>query len=247
MPEDRSVLERAARPPDRQWEYGDGADRVGDIYLPVPGTGQGVPVILVHGGYWRPEYDRTHLRPMATACAAEGHPTLLLGYSRVPGDPDAAVADLRRGVAAAGAALPGGRPVLVGHSAGGHLALVLAADPGIRALGCLALAPVADLRDADRLDLDDGAVRAFLGGPAHHRTDLDPVRLPPPSIPVTVLHGEADTLVPPHLSDAYCGVTGSRLVALPGMGHFEVIDPLSAAWPAVMAELATLAGAAGIE
>ena len=241
------MLERDARPPDRQWRYGDGSDRVGDVYLPAPGTGDGVPVVLVHGGYWRPEYDRTHLRPMAAACADAGHPTLLLGYSRVPGDPDAAVADLRRGVAAAGEALPGGRPVLVGHSAGGHLALVLAADPGSRARGCLALAPVADLRDADRLDLDDGAVRDFLGVAAHHRSDLDPVRLPPPAIPVTVLHGDADTLVPPHLSEAYCRATGSRLVTLPGSAHFEVIDPLSTAWPVVMAELATLAGAAGIE
>ena len=241
------MLERPARTPDLQWEYGDGPDRVGDVYLPAPGAGDGVPVVLVHGGYWRPEYDRAHLRPMAAACADAGHPTLLLGYSRVPGDPDAAVTDLRRGVAAAGEALPGGRPVLVGHSAGGHLALVLAADPQTRARGCLALAPVADLRDADRLDLDGGAVREFLGAAAQHRTDLDPVRLPPPAIPVTVLHGDADTLVPPHLSDAYCRATGSRLVALPGIAHFAVIDPLSAAWPAVMAELATLAGASGIE
>ena len=241
------MLDRSARPPDRQWAYGDGTDQVGDVYLPAPGADLGVPVILVHGGYWRPEYDRTHLRPMAAACAAAGHPTLLLGYSRVPGDPDAAVADLRRGVATAGEALPGGPPVLVGHSAGGHLALVLAADSGIRARGCLALAPVADLRDADRLDLDGGAVRDFLGGGAHQRTDLDPVRLPPPAIPVAVLHGDADTLVPPHLSDTYCRATGSRLVPLPGVGHFEVIDPLSTAWPVVMAELATLAGATGIE
>ena len=245
------MLERSSRPPDRQWAYGDGSDQVGDLYLPSyppsAGTGDRVPVILVHGGFWRPEYDRTHLRPMAAACAEAGHPTLLLGYSRVPGDPDAAVADLRRGVAAAHEALPGGPPVLIGHSAGGHLALVLAADPGIRARGCLALAPVADLRDAERLDLDGGGVRDFLGGSAHHRVDLDPVRLPPPTVPVAVIHGDADSLVPPHLSDAYCRLTGSRLVALPGIGHFEVIDPLSAAWPTVMAELATLAGAAGIE
>lgn len=247
MPEDRSVLDRSARPPDRHWPYGAGADQAGDLYLPGSGTPVGGPVVLVHGGYWRPEYDRTHLRPMAAACADAGHPTLLLGYSRVPGDPDAAVDDLRRALAAAVDVLPGGRPVLVGHSAGGHLALVLAADPAVPARGCLALAPVADLQEADRLDLDDGAVRAFLGGAADDRADLDPVRLPTPAVPVTIVHGDADTLVPTHLSTAYCRASGSRLVVLPGIAHFEVIDPLSSAWPTVMAELATLTGPAGIE
>lgn len=241
------MLDRGARKPDRVWAYGTAPDQAADLYLPNEAALVGAPVVLVHGGYWRPEYDRTHLRPMAAACAALGHPTLLVGYSRMPGDPDAAIGDLRRALASAHEVLPGGRPVLVGHSAGGHLALVLAADRAIPARGCLALAPVADLREADRLDLDAGAVRAFLGGTADGRPDLDPVRLPMPRIPVTVVQGQADSLVPPHLSAAYCVATGSRLLALPGIGHFAVIDPLSTAWPAVMAELATLAGAAGIE
>jgi acetyl esterase/lipase len=247
MSEDRSVLGRAARTADRVWRYGAGPDRVADLFLPPNGNGGRVPVVLVHGGYWRPEYDRVHLRPMAEALAAAGHPALLVGYSRIPGDPDATVADLRLALAGASAVLPGPAPVLVGHSAGGHLALVLAADPDTPALACLALAPVADLVEAERLDLDDGAARAFLGGEAAQRPDLDPRRLPIPRIPVTVVHGEADTLVPPALSAAYARTTGARHVRLAGTGHFEVIDPASAAWPAVMAELSALTAAAGIE
>ena len=56
-------------------------------------------------------------------------------------------------------------PVLVGHSAGGHLALyVRGARAPARSAGVLALAPVADLAEAYGLDLDAGAVAALLGG-----------------------------------------------------------------------------------
>lgn len=246
MAEDRSVLSRSAPEPTRTWRYGDRPDQVADIYLPRDDA-TGTPVLLIHGGYWRPEYDRTHLRPMAAGLAAAGHPTVLTGYARVPGDPDAAVADLRLSVTALSAGTGLSSPVLVGHSAGGHLALVLAADRALPVRACLALAPVADLSEADRLDLDAGAVREFLGGAAHHRPDLDPVRLDPPAVPVTVIHGEADTLVPPALSAAYAAATGARLVPLPGIAHFEVIDPESTAWPVVLAELRATAAAAGIE
>jgi acetyl esterase/lipase len=200
----------------------------------------------VHGGFWRTEYDRAHLRPMASALAALGHPTVLLEYSRVPGDPDTGVADLR----AALAALPGllGRPpVLVGHSAGGQLALLSATWPDTAVRGCLALSPVADLELADHLDLDAGAVRAYLGHPAKDRPDLDPARLPAPRVPVTVLHGESDDLVPIAVSEAYCAATGTPLRRLPGTGHFALIDPTSAAWSVVLAELRALGDGGGIE
>ena len=241
------MLDRPARAADRVWRYGEGHDRVADVYWPPTGSAGRAPVVLVHGGYWRPEYDRTHLRPMAEALAAAGHPVLLVGYSRIPGTPDATLADLRCALADAAQVLRGRPPVLVGHSAGGHLALVLAADPGTTAAACLALAPVADLCEAERLALDDGAARAFLGTAAAERPDLDPRRLTAPRIPVTVVHGEADTLVPPALSAGYAHATGARHVPLPGTGHFEVIDPASDAWSTVIAELSALAAAAGIE
>ena len=253
MPEDRSVLDRAAPSPTSTWRFGSGPDQVADIYLPesrsdsqADGTGT-TSVLLVHGGYWRPEYDRTHLRPMAAALAAIGFRTVLAGYARVPGDPDAALADLRTALARIAEVTDDDAPVLVGHSAGGHLALVLAGDAAAPVRGCLALAPVADLREADRLDLDGGAVRAFLGKPAHARPDLDPMRLPIPSVPVTVVHGDADSLVPADLARRYCARSGSRLVELPGTGHFEVIDPLSTAWPVILTELTTLGRPPGIE
>lgn len=226
------MLTRRVRQPDALWRYGQGPDHVADHY---EGPGGRSPIVLVHGGFWRPDYDRTHLRPLAAALADRGHPVLSVEYRRVPGDPDAAVADLL----AALDAVPWPDPIVVGHSAGGHLALVLAGRRGLR---CLALAPVADLRMAEALDLDAGAVRDFLGGPAHSRADLDPAVGGPAPAPAAVLHGDLDDLVPSSVSRSYADATGTRIVLLPGAGHFAVIDPESRAWLPVLAELDRLAG-----
>jgi pimeloyl-ACP methyl ester carboxylesterase len=135
--------------------------------------------------------------------------------------------------------------VLVGHSAGGHLALLAADHQAV--IGCLALAPVADLQMAADLDLDDGAALAFLGCPPADRADLDPARCPAPSVPTTVVHGVEDSLVPVTMSESYCADRSARLVLLPAIAHFEVIDPQSAGWRSVMAELAALVPPVGIE
>src|SRR5262249_59742106 len=62
-----------------------------------------------------------------------------------------------------------GRPVLMGHSAGGHLALFAGRRVGRAATrGVVALAPVADLHEAYRLSLGGGAVAPPLGGGPGH-------------------------------------------------------------------------------
>ena len=63
----------------------------------------------------------------------------------------------------------------------------------------------------------------------------DPAALPPPAVPVTLVHGTADDQVPVGMSRAF---PAGRLVEIPGAGHFDLIDPESPAWPRVMAALA---------
>ncbi|MDH6115099.1 acetyl esterase/lipase [Kitasatospora sp. MAP12-15] len=241
--EDRSVLTRPAPAPDLTLRYGPAADQVADAW---PGDGRAAHrplAVLVHGGFWRPDYDRTHARPMAGALRDAGWTVLSVEYRRCPGQPDLMTAD----VAAALAALPAlltphnGSVVLLGHSAGGHLALWSAAAAPTPALaGVIALAPVADLALADQLRLDNGAVADFLGGPAEERPDLDPVRLDTPSVPVVIVHGSEDEVVPPKLADSYLAAhPATRLERVAGAGHFALIDPLSAAWPVLLATLAT--------
>jgi acetyl esterase/lipase len=214
--EDRSILGLSAPEPSAE------------LYLPA---GERVGrVALVHGGFWRPAYDRVHLRPMAAALRDAGWEVVSVEYRRVPGDPDVTVSDVRETLEAV-------KPdVVAGHSAGGHLALWAAATIGLKAV---ALAPVADLRMAEELNLDGGAVKAFLGAAAEERADLDPARLGDPG--AVLIHGEQDSLVPIGLSRSYAAARpASRLVELPGTAHFELIDPRADAWPVVIQELQRL-------
>jgi acetyl esterase/lipase len=207
--------------PDRTERYGEHPSQVVDRY-----EGPGPRVTVLHGGFWREEYDRTHLYPFAGALARAGHAVDLVEYRRVGGgggwpataeDVDAALD------------LLGGPPhVLLGHSAGGQLAL-WAAWRRERAANArvLAVAPVADLRRAHELGLSAGAVAGFLGGPGAVGAllpEADPMRLFP-RVPVEILHGTADRDVPVELSRRYAGDWGARLHLLPGTGHFAPLTP----------------------
>jgi pimeloyl-ACP methyl ester carboxylesterase len=132
--------------------------------------------------------------------------------------------------------------VLMGHSAGGQLALWAAATLNpVRLRGTLALAPVADLLMADRLGLDDSAVQDFIGSGV--RNDLDPVHLPAPIAPVAIVHGTMDKRVPVSVSESYLSAhPTARLTRVEGAGHYEVIDPLTDAYHWVTAELTRFTG-----
>ncbi|TYP88917.1 alpha/beta hydrolase family protein [Blastococcus xanthinilyticus] len=253
-PEDRSVLTRPASAPDEVLRHGPDAEQVADVRLARGPAGDRPVVVLVHGGFWRPEYDRAHLGPMAEALAAAGWPTVTPEYRRVPGHPGLAVQDVLaavRAVAGRPDLTRGRRVLLAGHSAGGHLALLAAAlltaavpEPAEAPAGVLALAPVADLVRAQELGLDGDAVVAFLGGDAATRPDLDPARLPAPAGAVRILHGDGDGVVPAEVSRSYARRhPAAVLTEVPG-GHFAVIDPRSAAWPAVLGALEDLAAGA---
>lgn len=245
-PEDRSVLGLPAPGPDIDLRYGDHPDHVVDVSFGGPGAGGRPLVVFVHGGFWRPAYDRVHARPLAAALAGAGWTTAAIEYRRVPGRPDGTVDDVAAAIRflAGAPELQGrsdGRLVLAGHSAGGHLVLHAAVGlPFPELAGVVALAPVADLTLAEELALDGDAVRAFLGRSAADRPDLDPARQPAPATAVTLVHGTDDAVVPLAVSRSYAAAhPASRLVEVDG-GHFVVIDPRSTAWPEVLAALAAL-------
>jgi acetyl esterase/lipase len=150
--------------------------------------------------------------------------------------------------------------LLAGHSAGGHLALwaagrhLLGPDSGwhanTRARGVVALAGVSGLADCYNQRLGNGAAGALMGGgpdrfPQRYQA-ADPVALLPLGCPVRLVHGSLDDAVPPAMSRGYAALgraagDDTRLVELPGASHFDVIDPLSPAWPPVMAAFNDLA------
>lgn len=252
----RSVLSRPAPPPQATLRYGPLPDQVADLRLPRRPPEHPVPlVVVVHGGFWRAAYDRAHTAPLADDLAARGHPVAQLEYRRTgqpgggwPGtfdDVAAGIAALPRLAVAAGAPVDPGPPVLLGHSAGGQLVLWYAAGNPVR--GVLALAPVADLALAYRLDLDGGAVADLLGGGPEQRPQryarVDPARLPAPPAPTVIIHGTRDRQVPIELSRSYQAATGGRArLVEPAVDHFAVIDPQAAAWPTVVAALRSAFG-----
>jgi acetyl esterase/lipase len=225
--------------------YGSHPDHIADVRYGAAGATERPLILLIHGGFWRPQYDRTHTGPMAEAIADAGFTVASVEYRRVPGDPDKTLGD----VSAALAELPtllgnhNGKVVLIGHSAGGHLVLWLSAVRRSPALhGALALAPAADLQLAHDLNLGDGAVALFLGAAPSTRKDVDPKQLPSPKTPTTILHGEKDVVVRLAVSGSYVATHPQvKLVRVAGVGHFAPIDPLSSTWPAVMSELEALA------
>jgi acetyl esterase/lipase len=183
--------------------------------------------------------------------------------------PDAAAATAGTDRAAPGlpgAGLPDLRPiVLAGHSAGGHLALWAAArhllpngsrrrQPFGKNKGVIALAPASDLAACHEARLDDDAAGDLIGGPPERYPErwaqADPARLLPLGVPVRIVHGTRDEQVPCGMSRGYVARAraagdDATLDELPGCGHFELIDPRSAAWPAVLAAFRAVAPVPG--
>ena len=242
--EDRSVLSRGALPPDHSVAYGADPAQIMEVRIGREPASQRPLVVLIHGGFWRPDIDRVHMRVMADALAEAGWTTVLPEYARVARDPAPTLADLTLLLdhVAGKVAHHNGKVILVGHSAGGHLALWAAAT-GIclQLAGTLALAPAADLLLAHELGLGNGAVSRFLGADPVSRPDIDPRQLAAPVTAATIVHGIDDETVPLVVSESYAAAHPQvRLRTLPGAGHFEVIDPLAPAWSTVVAELARL-------
>lgn len=241
--------------------YGPQPDQVAEITVPDAVAGPLPLVLLLHGGVWREPYDRVHVRPVAAALAASGVVVANVDYRRVDGaggwpatfeDVAAATDTLPGLVEAAGLAdVDRGAVVLVGHSAGGHLALWSAlrhrlpeGAPGRRATppdvaGVVALGAVVALTAFHASSDDAPTVERLMGGspadiPDRYRM-ADPTLLGAPACRTILVHGTDDEAVPVATARDYAtahpGVV--ELVELPGVGHFPVIDPASAAWPAV--------------
>jgi len=233
-----SILELPRDTSGRRIAYGDDPNQFGELYL--PGTSGPHPVVIfIHGGFWRAKYDLTHASHLCAAIAKSGCAVWSLEYRRVgqpgggyPGTLDDVRAGARHVAQISG--LDHRRVVVAGHSAGGHLALWLAAQEAIELRGVVGLAAVCDLRRARELNLGKGAVDAFLGG-IDHDSLASPIELLPMRVPQRLLHGTADDVVPIELSERFARASkNSQLIALPAVGHFELIDPRSPEWPTVL-------------
>jgi dienelactone hydrolase len=263
------VSDEADLLPDAVLRYADHDDGLLDVHLPrtpratatadsvcrearlaVPGGAtRGVVVLLVHGGFWKAAWDRRHTRPMARALADEGFVVATPEYRRVgPGGTGGwprTGEDVRRAADRLPELLEGiGVQVaelrVTGHSAGGHLALWLAAT-GLPVERTVALAPVGDLRAAIERRLGDDAVLGLLGDQDVDAalSGADPMALlsERPAVEVHLVHGVRDDVVPVELSRGLVARhPWVRLHETTG-AHFEVIEPGTPDWSEVLQAL----------
>jgi acetyl esterase/lipase len=226
--------------------YGSDPSQWADLYRPA-GTPRGV-VVVVHGGFWKAQYDASLGEPLARALVAEGWAAWNLEYRRVGdgGGVPATLDDVAAGIdALAGTGLDLSTVLALGHSAGGHLAVWAAGRSGARVplTGAVSQAGVLDLRAAADEGLGGGAVEAFVGGPLD--ATVDPLQQVPLGVPVRCIHGRSDTNVPLSQSQSYVAAAtaagaDATLTEVDG-DHFVLIDPSSDVWRTQLDLLADLA------
>jgi acetyl esterase/lipase len=242
----------------RRIHYGAGPHQWGDLHLP-PTPLRGV-VVVIHGGFWKPEYDAGLGEPLARDLAERGWAAYNLEYRRVGHGGGArgrsdTLDDVAAGIDAL-ADVPGlavGTVVTLGHSAGGQLATWAAARQRfarwspvlVPVTAVISQAGVLDLVRAHEEALGDGAVARFMGGPpSEGYADADPQQQVPLGVPVWCVHGRADDVVPPHHSSDYVAATAAaggtaQLVEVDG-DHFSVNDVGAPAWARIVEILDSL-------
>ena len=179
---------------------------------------------MFHGGYWQSTYNLTHTGHMCIALAEQGIATWNVEYRcvGVPGGGWPAARDDVQLAVELAQSLHHNDLVLVGHSAGGQLALWAGKDAG---LPVVALAPVSDVRDAVERRGAESAPGQFMA--PEDFADGSPIELLPLGVPQIVIHGAEDDSVPYAMSERYVTAAGgeAELVSLENAGHFEPIDP----------------------
>jgi acetyl esterase/lipase len=258
--------------PDHRLTYGADSNQFGELRLPR-GRGPHPVVVLVHGGCFKADYASLRdLAGFAAALTADGIATWNVEYRRLgqpgggwPGtylDVGRAVDHLR--TLATQHALDLDRVVVVGHSAGGHLAHWTAtrgrqpADGPLRVADPIPLRGVVNL--AGPIDLTaniegyqtlcrDSVITSLMGGtpatvPAHY-AQASPIRMLPLGVPQVVVTGSHEEFVPLPLVRAYESAArragdSVRVVLIEGAGHFEIATPRAFTWPRVRAAVRAL-------
>lgn len=252
-PEDLRADPQEQQMPERL-THGDDPSQWADLRRPG-GTSRGV-VVIIHGGFWKAEYDASLGEPLAADLTARGWTTLNVEYRRVGngGGFPHTFDDVHAAIEAlAGTDVDTTTVVTLGHSAGGHLATWAAArgrfgrwPTTVAVTHVVSQAGVVDLTTAYDQDLGDCAVEALMGSAPDSRDYelADPMRHVPLDVPAWMVHAADDPVVPISQSRDYVAAAreagaAAELVEVEG-GHFGVIEVGSPAWTDIVAVLDTL-------
>ena len=260
------MLDILERPPprfDKRVNYGPGPQHFAELRFPK-GQGPFPFLFVVHGGFWQSAYDLSHIGHLCAAFTREGIVTCNIEYRRLGnsgGGWPGTFQDISLGtdhileIFSSDPRVDMSRTAVIGHSAGGHLALWLASRQRIpetsplhsarkHHLGsAVSLAGVCDLRMAWKQRLGHGVVAKLMGGtPDQHPDRYDagsPIELLPSGTRQVLIHGLVDDVVPVSQSEKFverAEQTGEKpsFIKLDHFGHFELIDPESDAWSTVV-------------
>jgi acetyl esterase/lipase len=261
-----------SKPADFRSSYGPDADQFGELRVPSS-AGPHPVAILIHGGCWKAEYSTLRdLAPMADALKAKGIATWNIEYRRLSqpgGGWPGTYLDVGKGVdylrsIARQHQLDLTRVILVGHSAGGHLAMWAAArsrlsvgsplyvnDP-LPIQGVVDLAGTADMEafiPFEQHGCGGSVVEQLLGGKPsdvpEHYAQASAIKRLPIGVSQALFWGRKDDVAPLSLGERYTQAAKRagdpvRLVIIPGVGHFEIASPFSVAWPTVEGEIVSL-------
>lgn len=247
----------------QRYTYGDHPSQYAELSVPA-GTGPVPVVVILHGGFWLTQYDADLGRPLAADLVPRGWATLNVEYRRVGrsrtaggGGWPTTMTDVATAVdrlATEGERLAPGRldldrVVVLGHSAGGHLAGWLGgrptlpsgtpgADPVVRVSGVVAQAGVMDLVGAAEEGVGGQAVPGLMGGGPGRLPEAyalaSPLARLPFGIPSICVHGRADSIVPISQSERFVAAATqagdpSELYAFDG-DHFDPITVGTTGW-----------------
>lgn len=248
----QTVLTRSEQAPaaTETLRYGELADHYGLLWLPQQATPAPL-VVLVHGGCWLQNYDVNHVAAAAAALRDDGYAVWAPEYRRASAEQAAwpqALHDVVQAIdfikTSKHPAIARQAPLLVGHSAGGHLALLASNKTAVK--GVVGLAAITDFsRYAEGDSGCQQAARWLIGAAvddpqaATLYQQANP-RLQPLTAPIVLLASAADTIVPLAQAGYLADV---EVVTVADAGHFDFIYPASAAWQQLRATLQAIANA----
>jgi acetyl esterase/lipase len=262
-----------SKAPDFLLSYGTNVNQKAELRVPLS-NGPHPVVVLIHGGCWRADFSSLRgFAPTADQLKAAGYATWNIGYRRLgqtgagwPGtyqDVGHAVDHLR--AIASEHRLDLNRVVVMGHSAGGHLAMWVAArsrlpkesplymaDP-LPICGVINLAGVGDI--ASLIPYERGCcggvavVEQMMGGTQaqypERYSQASAISMLPLGVPQVIVWGQKDDCLPASLGEIYTEAAikagdPALFVNFPALGHFEIFSPLWETWPVISSAIDSL-------